>query len=253
MSRFRWLALGAAAGPIIFTLAWLLLGQVSPGYAFPALYVAAHSALVLPIGVLGLGATGPFMNAAFILCGLVLLIGIVGTFQSIPEMSPIARWSGTTLLALSPAGLVVCGIVTIESMFLYFPMRMPLDAHGFDWLLPFASPVHSVGFLLTVASPVLGFLVVALLLRRVQGWRRFGSWLLLASPLTLLLLVLFFATFNLSRVAMGGAEFSLLALGGLTQRALILEVHAWFVGLGWLAFTQRSGEEGAGDDEVRAH
>jgi hypothetical protein len=28
----RWLALGAVAGPVLFTVAWLILGVLSPGY-----------------------------------------------------------------------------------------------------------------------------------------------------------------------------------------------------------------------------
>jgi hypothetical protein len=28
----RWLALGAVAGPVLFTLAWVILGELSPGY-----------------------------------------------------------------------------------------------------------------------------------------------------------------------------------------------------------------------------
>lgn len=197
--------------------------------------------MVLPIGFLGLGRTGPFMNTVFVLSGLTLLIGVVGIFQSIRQMSPIARWSCIAALVLSPIGLIVDGIVTIDSMFLY-TARFKWDLYSVGFLLPFVSLVHSVGFLMTVASPVLSFLLTGILLRRIQRWRRFGSWLLLGSPLTLGLLVLFFATFNLFRAGEVTQPVMtlLLRLGGLTNRLLILEVHAWFVTLGWLAF-RRSG------------
>ena len=147
------------------------------------------------------------MNAAFVLGGLLILAGAAGIFQGIRELGAVARWSCTVLLALSGLGMVVDGIFTLESF------------------LP-----HMAGFLLGTGTPVLSFLVIGLLLRRVPIWRRFGNWLPLGSPLTLALLVLSFATFD--PVAAGAG----LGIGGLTQRILVVEVHAWFVVLGWLAF-----------------
>jgi hypothetical protein len=233
VGAYGWLSLGAAAGPALFTFAWLVLGQLSRGYAFPTLYIARHSGILLPISALGVGPMGLFMNTAFVLCGLLLLVGLAATFRRIRQTSVVAGWSCTVLLALSPLGLVVCGFFTMDSMFLY-SVRFSLGA--MSWLLPFVSPVHSVGFLLAVVSPVFTFAVVGLLLRRFPVWRRFGSWLILGSPFTLVLVILFFRTFNLSAVAMGAPGFDLLGLGGLTNRALMLEVHSWFVALGWLAF-----------------
>jgi len=54
--------------------------------------------------------------------------------------------------------------------------------------------------------------------------------LLLGSPLTLTLLILFFLT--LSPTAAGAET----GVAGLTQPILVLEVQAWFVAIGWLAF-----------------
>jgi hypothetical protein len=203
----RWLALGAVVGPVLFTLAWFILGFLSPGYTAWGTRIAPYSPISQGISGLGLGITAPFMNTAFVLCGLFLLAGAVGIFQGIREMGAVARWSCTVLLALSALGTVVDGIFTLESF------------------LP-----HMVGFLLGVASPVLSFVVIGLLLRRVQCWRRFGSWLLLASPLTLVLLVLFFLTFS---PTVAGTQ---TGVAGLTERILAVEVQAWFVVMGWLAF-----------------
>ncbi len=119
-------------------------------------------------------------------------------------------------LALSGLGAVMDGIFTLESMLL-----------------------HSLGFLLAV-TPIGGFLVAGLLLRRVAGWRRFGTWLLLGSLLTLALTVLFFATFD-PEVAGAGV-----GIAGLTQRALIAEIHAWYAALGWLAFRSPRCSRGLG-------
>jgi hypothetical protein len=203
----RWLALGAVAGPALFTLAWFVLGFLSPGYTIWGTSIAPYSPVSQPISGLGLGPTGPFMNAAFVLGGLLLLAGVIGIFQGIGEIGAVARWGCIALLALSPLGMVVCGTFTLESFFLHF-----------------------VGFLLGVATPVLGFLFTGLVLRRLPRWRRFGTWLLLGSPLTLLLVILALVSFD--PVASGAG----LGVAGLTQRILIVEVFAWFVALGGLAF-----------------
>ena len=207
----RWLALGAVVGPILFTLAWIILGELSPGYTAWGIRIAPYSPISQPISGLGLGPTAPFMNAAFVLTGLLTLVGVVGIFQGIREMGALARWSCTVLLALSPLGMVVDGIFTLESF------------------LP-----HTVGFLLATASPVLSFVVIGLLLRRIPRFRRFGTWLLLGSPLTLALVVLYFLTFS---PTVAGIQ---TGVAGLTERILVVEVHAWFVALGWLAFRRAS-------------
>ncbi len=205
----RWLALGAVAGPVLFTLAWFILGFLSPGFTIFGTLIAPYSPISAGISGLGLGPTAPFMNAAFVLGGLLILVGVIGIFQSVQEMSVIGRWSCIALFALSPLGMVVDGIFTLES---FFP--------------------HLVGFLLGAATPVLSFLVTAFLLRRVPRWCRFGNWLLLGSPLTLALLVLFFLTF--SPTAAGART----GVAGLTERVLVVEVQAWFVAMGWKSFQQ---------------
>jgi hypothetical membrane protein len=204
----RWLALGAVADPVLFTLAWVVLGFLSPGYSLFGTLISPYSPISQPISGLGMGPTAPFMNTAFVLSGLILMVGVIGVLQITRASSrAAARWACAALLALSPLGLVVDGIFRLDS---------PLP--------------HLAGFLLACATPVLSFLVTGLLLRRVPHWRRFGSWLLLGSPLTLLLVVLFFATFNPAATGAG------LGVAGLTQRILAVEVLVWFVALGWLAF-----------------
>jgi hypothetical protein len=71
------------------------------------------------------------------------------------------------------------------------------------------------------------FLVIGRSFLRIPRWRRFGSWLFLASPLTLVLLVLDFAMFD--PVASGQG----LGVAGLTERILITEFLAWIVAMGW--------------------
>jgi hypothetical protein len=202
----RWLPLGAVAGPVLLTLGWLVLGFISPGYTMWGARVAPYSAISQPLSGLGLGSTGPFMNAAFILSGLLMMAGAFGIFQAIPELGPRARWTGTVLLALPGVGAVVDGIFTLEHFFLHF-----------------------VGFGLALTT-VVGFPVIGFFLRRVPTWHGLGTWLIVAGPVTLALTVLYFATFT---PTIEGIQHG---VAGLTERLLVLELQAWYVVLGWLAF-----------------
>jgi hypothetical protein len=211
-STARWLALGAVIGPLLFTLAWLVLGFVSPGYTIWDTRIAPYSPISQPISGLGMGVTGPYMNAAFVLGGLLLATGVTAIFATVTANGrATARRLSAVLLALSGLGMVIVGIFNLEAI-------MP----------------HLLGVLLALGIPVLGFLVAGLFLRGVPAWRRFGNWLLLGSPLTLLLLVLFFLTFD---PAASGANHG---VSGLVQRVLAVEVQAWFVAMGWLAFRRSS-------------
>jgi hypothetical protein len=201
----RWLALGAIAGPVVFTLGWLILGFLSPGYTMWGVHVAPYSAVSQPLSGLGLGPTAPFMNAAFILSGLLMIAGAVGVFASISELGPVARWTCTVLLALPGAGAVIDGIFTFEKF------------------LP-----HFLGFGLALTT-VVGFPVAGFILRRIPSWRRFGTWLVVAGPLTLALTVLYFMTFT---PTIEGIQHG---IAGLTERVLVLELDAWYVAIGWLA------------------
>jgi hypothetical protein len=212
----RWLILGAVVGPVLFTLAWVILGLLSPGYTLWGQRIAPYSPISQPVSGLGLGSTAPFMNAAFILSGLLTIAGVIGIFQATKTSSRIGmRRACTVLLILSPLGSVIDGIFTLES----------------------SSFIHLfVGFLLGCLTPVASFLVAGLFFRHLPNFRRFGTWLLLGSPLTLVLLVLFLLTFN--AVAAGANQ----GVAGLTERILIVEVQAWYVAMGLLAF-RRSAEK----------
>jgi hypothetical protein len=59
-----------------------------------------------------------------------------------------------------------------------------------------------------------------------------GTLLFVAGPLTLMLFIAYSASFDQATAAAG------LGVAGLTERVLILEVQAWYVILGWRAFTQ---------------
>ena len=165
------LALGAVAGPVLLIVAWFVLGFVSPGYSLWGTRIAPYSAVSQPLSGLGLGPTGPYMNAAFVLSGLLIIAGVIGIFRLLPEKGQRGRWISAALLVLPGIGSIVDGIFTLEAF------------------LP-----HFVGFLLAL-STVIGFPVAGLFLRGVPEWRHFGTWLIAAGPVTLALAVLYFLTF----------------------------------------------------------
>jgi hypothetical protein len=200
-----WLALGAAIGPLVFTLAWLVLGAISPGYTVFGVRIEPYSPIAQPISGLGMGVTAPYMNTAFVLSGLAMFIGVVGISTVLP-CRPAASWLCAGLLALTPLGLILAGLFNLES-----PM------------------LHYVGALLGLGSPVLSFLLTGLILRGTPRSRRLGTGLLLASPISLVLLVVFFASFDQATTAANQG------IAGLTQRVLVLQEFAWFVALGWVA------------------
>lgn len=208
----RLLALGAVVGPVLFTLAWLVLGILSPGYTLFGHRFTDYSPVSQPISGLGMGSTAPYMNTAFVVTGLILFAGVIGVFRVLPADRPVLRRWSLALLACTGIGQVLCGIFNLEAMML-----------------------HNLGVGLGIGTPVVAFLVAGAYLRGLPDWRRFGTRLLLGSPLTLALLVAFFATFQPTA---DGAEHG---IAGLVQRLLVLQVHAWFVAMGWLAY-RRAGQ-----------
>jgi hypothetical protein len=195
----RWLAFGAVAGPIFFLVAYTILGFLRPGYSLVSEQVSG----------LGVGANATAMNASFVIMGLLMFVGVIGIFHNMKVLSAAARWVCIILLELSPIGAIICGLYTFETFSLHF-----------------------IGFFLACGTPVLYYLVVGLLLRRVPLYRRIGSWLIIGSPLTLILLYVFFTTFDYLHTDVG--------IAGLVERILILEVHAFYLALGWLVFNRKS-------------
>ncbi|GAB3835161.1 DUF998 domain-containing protein [Dactylosporangium cerinum] len=213
----RVLALGAVAGPVVFTSAWLVLGFVSSGYTVSGTHIAPYSHVSQPISGLGMSGTAPFMNTAFVLSGLLLLAGVIGVFRGTAAAGrPVARRVSTVLLSLSPVDLVVVGLFDLESPLLHF------TGAGLIYLLP-----------------VLSFPVAGRYLRGIPQWRRFGNGLLLAGALTLVLAVVFTMTFDVDTTATGHG------VAGLTQRVLFTEVLAWFAVMGWLARREPADQQDA--------
>jgi len=203
----RWLALCAVVGPLVFNATWLILGFLTPGYVLFGTYISPYSAISQPVSGLSLGVTGSFMNAAFVVSGALVIAGVIGVVARLDGLGRFKRSCCAVLLALPGAGSILDGLFTLESMLL-----------------------HLLGFLL-VLTPIIGFPVAGRMLLSLPRWRQFGKRLTLGGPVTLLLAIAFFASFD-PEAAGRGAGFA-----GLVQRALILEIHAWYVALGWAAFS----------------
>jgi hypothetical protein len=195
----RWLALGAVAGPILFALAYTILGFLRPGY----------SLVSEPVSGLGVGTFAPAMNASFILMGLLIFVGVISIFQNMKELGAVSRWICIILFEISPIGAITCGLYNYETFFLHF-----------------------MGFFLACGTPIIGYLVVGILLRRVLLYRRIGSWMIIGSPLTLILMYMFMTTFDYLHTDVGTA--------GIIERVLILESYAFYMVLGWFIFRRKS-------------
>jgi Protein of unknown function (DUF998) len=212
-SAARLIALGAVAGPILFTLAWIGFGILQPPTLTSFGVMGGISgAISNPISGLGVGPYAAQFNAAFVVCGLLQAVGCVAAVLCIAAGGrPLPRTLSAGLLSLSPLGLMMAGIFTLASALL----------------------MHIVAGALVFAAPVAGFLATGLLLRGHPGFRRLGTGLVLASPLTLVLFIAYSMSFDQASAAAG------VGVAGLTERILMLEVQAWYVVLGWTAFRHR--------------
>jgi hypothetical protein len=213
LSLPRVLAFGAVAGPLLFTLAWIGFGVLQPPTLTPfGVLGGVSGAISNPISGLGVGQFAAQFNTAFVVCGVLQAIGCVAALECLASDSRrLPRRLCAGLLAISPLGLAMAGLFTLAS----------------------ALVLHIIAGTLVFATPVVSFLATGLLLRGIPAYRRIGTGLLLVSPLTLLLFVAYSTSFDQATVAAG------LGIAGATERILMLEVQAWYVVLGWVAFRQR--------------
>ncbi|WP_380165531.1 DUF998 domain-containing protein [Jannaschia sp. R86511] len=215
MSR---LPLLAPLGGALFTVAWLVLGAVSPGYQLFDLVVEPYSSVSQPVSGLGLGVTGVWMNTAFVVGGLLVLAGAVGVRRALPRGRAVS--AGLALSALTGLGMVVDGLFTLESVL-----------------------IHLVGFLLAIPAAGVGFVVLgAALLPTSPGLARV---LLGAGPVSLALFVWFMVVFD-PYTAGDGSGYA-----GVLQRVLITLLLATWGVLG-VAARRRAPEPVGETEEARA-
>ena len=94
-------------------------------------------------------------------------------------------------------------------------------------------------------GPVVAFLVTGLVLRRTTQWRRWGTSLLVASLLTLVLLAIMAWVFT------PGTPLASTRLGGLMERVVLIEIEAWYVALGWRLFIVVGSQQQASSQQVQ--
>ncbi len=177
-------------GAIRFTVSWLVLGAISPGYELFGTVIAPYSWVSQPVSGLGLGVTGPWMNGAFIVGGILVLVGTLasaGVWRSLGRRGIAAA----VLMSLMGVGMIACGAFTLEAMML-----------------------HLLGFLLASPLPAVGFIFAGGSLRKLD--RALSRVALGGGVVTLLLFAIFMATFDASGA--GGNE----GMAGLVQRLLIV-------------------------------
>lgn len=151
-----WLGLSAAVGGIGPTILYLVLGALRPGY----------DPVRQQISVLGTGSEGFWMNAGFVLAGLLVITGMIGFGLALaPRMQPRPRAAVITLLALPAFGLIICG---------FFPMDT-------DLLL------HTIGAQIACGLPIFTFTIAACLLWRNS--RPLAVWLIISAVFSLLALL----------------------------------------------------------------
>jgi hypothetical protein len=102
------------------------------------------------------------------------------------------------------------------------PMRVVLG-------LPFATPLSRRLMLISFTGRRTGvaFLVTGVLLRRDSRWRAMGTYSLVAGVITLVLVGFMGWVFTPGTAPAG------VRLGGLMERAVVIEVFAWYVAVGW--------------------
>jgi hypothetical protein len=110
------------------------------------------------------------------------------------------------MFAISPVGMMICGLLDLEQ-----------------------TKMHAVGFLLSTETTVIGFLVAGLYFRDLPEWNKFGKAMLIGSPITLVLMIFFFITFDPTGAGEGDG------IGGIDSRLLASEVLIWFFLIGWIS------------------
>src|SRR5262249_18833422 len=132
--------------------------------------------------------------------GALLIACSAGFLRALgPTLGDPWRWICAGLLSLPGLGYAWAGIITEA------PATMTLH-----WIV--AMPLVGIG-------SIVAFLITGLRLRRLDSWRRIGTYSVVASLCTLALMMTMFGTYTLG-------------LGGLMERVFFIEILAWYVLVG---------------------
>jgi hypothetical protein len=207
----KYLLLCGMVGPMVLNLGWLVLGVFMPPVHTDFGILGGISGMITnPISGLGVGPNAILFNLAFILSGILIIIGIFGLFYLCPNKNrPIMHWIIAFLLILSPIGIIGAGIFTLR----------------------ISVPLHMIAFTLAGGTPVISFIVAGMYFGRIYGWKKFGKILIIGGPLTLLLTTVFmFITYDIELIASG------VGIAGIPSRLLTIEVCSYYFAIGWFGF-----------------
>ena len=150
-SLVKWAAVAGIVAPILFTILYLVLGAVTPGYN-------AYSQTISELGQVG-QQYAVIQDANFVITGL-LIIGFESSLRaSIPRSRTFNL--GGVLLLVYPIAFVLVGAV--------IPLPSPLHV-----------PTGSIGFFLTLV----GMIIISWPMRKQASWQRFGYFTLIAGILS---------------------------------------------------------------------
>jgi hypothetical membrane protein len=148
--------------PFFFSALVILQSYLQSGYSHVAHPISALAALPL----------GWIQNLNFYVEGMLVLCFAIGLHFGV---SPTRRGViGPALVALSGAGLIVCGV---------FPWRQENST--------FVEPVgHAIGAVMTFVGASVGYILTSLRIRRDPEWESLASYILFSG---IIMLILFFA------------------------------------------------------------
>jgi len=204
-SSTKVLVSGLFLGPLVLTLAWLILGFFSTGYSLWDTRVDSYSVIAQPISGLGLGDTAVYMNTAFIVSGILMVLGSIGFSRVLTGKAAAYKTRTAVLLSLVGIGAAMCGIFTLESFML-----------------------HTLGFLFAL-TPIITFPYLGSKFRKDKKWRAAGNTMMSASPILLTLAVAYFVSFNPETAGLNQGY------AGLTERVLLLVLMSYYATLGFFA------------------
>lgn len=212
----------AALGAIAFTATWVTLSFISDGYTMWDITVESYSSIAQPISGLGLGPTAPYMNTAFIACGILISLGTLSAVRSWPKQETKAlKWVRRTV-PFSGIGMAMCGIFDLESIM-----------------------VHTLGFVLAAGASGVGFIIAGRSLRTTSH-RLLAAWLRFAGPAGLVGMIAFMATFN------GDDAGNNVGYAGLVERNLVSVLMISVTAIGLSTDAKGSQPQKRSDSEVPA-
>jgi hypothetical membrane protein len=204
-SRRGWLGRLAVAGPIAFTIAWLISGLVQDEYSLRQEDISALAAMDAQYAWV--------MITGFVLLGLGTVALAAGLVSALRHPSAVI---GSVLLMIGGIGLVVAGLARNDCSSELPACAARVDAGRVSWHHQVHDNVSLILFLALIAAP----LVLARAFGRDDRWRPLRTYSILTGVLGFALLVLYIV------VSAG-------TWNGLAQRTFVSVLFLWIAVVGF--------------------